>query len=110
MVAKQENSRLGRVRNLEESGNVGTDDDLKRGGGLSQLEIRKELRKRERKLTRRESARVGEFLSSLVARAEARLHNVLELGVDLLLGPLEASRVLGHLESGNGHTSALQNR
>lgn len=65
------------------------------------------------KLTGRKSTRVGEFLSSLVTGSEASLHDVLELGVNLLLSPLETGRVLSHLESRNGDTSALiesQNR
>lgn len=58
---------------------------------------------------RRELALGGSnvLLGSLEAVLEAVLHDLLELLVDLLGGPLQALRVLGHLKTGNGDTTSV---
>jgi hypothetical protein len=47
------------------------------------------------------------FLGGLEAVLESSLHDALELVVDLLAGPLQTSRVLGHLETGDGDTTSI---
>lgn len=43
----------------------------------------------------------------MYGRLTASDHDVLELGVNLLGGPLEAGRVLGHLETGYSDTTGV---
>jgi hypothetical protein len=45
--------------------------------------------------------------SDLISSLEHTLHDTLELIVNLLHGPLQTSRVLSHLETRDGHTTAV---
>lgn len=47
------------------------------------------------------------LLCGLETVLEAVLHDVLELLVDLLAGPLDALRILGHFETGDGDTTGV---
>jgi hypothetical protein len=72
------------VGDLDESTDVGTDDQARESSlGRTVLE------------------------PSLVARIERIGHDVLELSVDLLAGPCQPLRVLGHLKSGDSDTTAV---